>query len=119
VNIAVLLAISALLVAKPSIASEVSIYNGNRYGPFDGPYYSHTFSWSGCYIGGEVGALIGNENVANSPLPKTKQQSVIAQINGNGSIGGTDISGIGGGRLYRMSTSGVSYVGNWAGDGSK
>jgi outer membrane immunogenic protein len=56
------------------------------------PYYkaplAPTFSWTGCYIGGDVGGAWSNQDVSNTSPPGNAQAGVTGTINGSSVIGG-------------------------------
>src|SRR5271170_2365794 len=55
------------------------------------PYYKAplpVMSWSGCYIGADIGAAWSAQDVSNTPGPGLDQSDVVGTINGAGGIGG-------------------------------
>jgi outer membrane immunogenic protein len=80
------------------------------------PYYKAAppapiFSWTGCYIGGDVGGAWSSQDVSNSSPASTDQGGVTGTINANGVIGGA----YGGCNFQWTNAWVVGIEGDWSG----
>jgi outer membrane immunogenic protein len=75
------MALGALMA--PAVAADLAPY---YKAPAPAPV--PVFTWTGCYIGGDVGGAWSNQGVANTSPASTDQGGVTGTINASGVIGG-------------------------------